>query len=56
MYFPTGDDYNEKHGNKWTLEDLRLYLEATRGADQTELLFNEIDSVVVRSLKACQVQ
>ena len=50
-----GDDYNEKHGNKWTLDDLRLYLEATRGTETAQRLFDEVDAVVVRSLKACQV-
>ncbi len=22
-----GDDYNERHGNKWTLDNIRMYLE-----------------------------
>ena len=26
-----GDEYNERHGNKWSVKNLRLYLEATRG-------------------------
>jgi tubulin polyglutamylase TTLL1 len=25
-----GDDYNERHGNKWTLDNIRMYLEVTR--------------------------
>ncbi|GAX80569.1 hypothetical protein CEUSTIGMA_g8006.t1 [Chlamydomonas eustigma] len=49
-----GEDYNEKHGNKWTLEDLRLYIEAIRGVETCEKLFSEIEGVVIKSLKACQ--
>ena len=26
-----GDEYNSRHGNKWPLADLRLYLEVQRG-------------------------
>jgi len=25
-----GEDYNEKHGNKWSFDNLMMYLEATR--------------------------
>ena len=27
-----GDEYNSKHGNKWPLTDLRLYLEVTNAS------------------------
>eukprot|EP00798_Chlamydomonas_sp_ICE-L_P004161 gene4161-14261_t len=49
-----GDEYNERHGNKWTLANIRLYLEATRGIERTDKLFNDIEGVVLKSLKACQ--
>ncbi|KAL3133904.1 hypothetical protein ABBQ32_008359 [Trebouxia sp. C0010 RCD-2024] len=49
-----GDEYNSKHGNKWPLTDLRLFLEATRGHAATSKLFDNIKSVIVGSLKACQ--
>ena len=52
---PAGDEYNEKHGNKWMLQNIRLYLEATRGIDATDQLFRDIEGVVLKSLKACQV-
>ena len=29
-----GDEYNSKHGNKWPLTDLRLYLEVTYSLHQ----------------------
>ena len=31
-----GEDYNQSHGNKWTLDNIRLYLEAVRGVDATD--------------------
>ncbi len=27
------EEYNESHGGKWTVENLRLYLEGTRGKE-----------------------
>jgi len=27
------DDYNPQHGGKWTVKNLRLYLEGTRGKE-----------------------
>mgnify|MGYP001252126076 CR=1 FL=1 len=49
-----GDDYNEKHGNKWILKNLRLYMEATVGYNKTTLLFQQIEDVIISSLKAVQ--
>ncbi|KAK9814201.1 hypothetical protein WJX72_002184 [[Myrmecia] bisecta] len=49
-----GDEYNARHGNKWPLSNLRLYLEAIRGVEATNTLFQGIKSVVINSLKACQ--
>lgn len=48
----TGDDYNAVHGGKWTVQNLRLYLESTRGKEVTDKLFDEIDWQIVHSLKA----
>ncbi|KAK9399495.1 putative tubulin polyglutamylase TTLL1 [Crotalus adamanteus] len=47
-----GDDYNHIHGGKWTVNNLRLYLESTRGKDVTNKLFDEIHWIIVQSLKA----
>ena len=30
------EDYNAIHGGKWTVENLRLYLEGTRGKEVSE--------------------
>ena len=29
------DDYNAVHGGKWTVQNLRLYLESSRGKEVT---------------------
>lgn len=33
-----GDEYNSKHGNKWPLTDLRLYLEVTNSTSMHEVV------------------
>ncbi|XP_049740534.1 polyglutamylase complex subunit TTLL1 isoform X2 [Loxodonta africana] len=50
-----GDDYNHIHGGKWTVSNLRLYLESTRGKEVTSKLFDEIHWIIVQSLKAVAV-
>ncbi|XP_039719188.1 polyglutamylase complex subunit TTLL1 isoform X2 [Pteropus medius] len=47
-----GEDYNHIHGGKWTVSNLRLYLESTRGKEVTNKLFDEIHWIIVQSLKA----
>jgi tubulin polyglutamylase TTLL1 len=49
-----GAEYNEAHGNKWSLENLQLHLEATRGTEDTQRLFAEMKTLVVHALKAVQ--
>ena len=49
-----GGDYNENHGNKWGMDNLRIYLEATRGSEAVDRLFTEIEAVIVKSLQSCQ--
>ncbi|KAK7099450.1 hypothetical protein V1264_003588 [Littorina saxatilis] len=48
----TGEDYNAIHGGKWTVENLRLYLEGTRGKEVSDKLFDDINWLTVHSLKA----
>lgn len=48
------DDYSAQHGGKWSLQNLRLYIESTRGLEAAEKLFRDIGWAVVHSLKACQ--
>lgn len=49
------EDYNHIHGGKWTVSNLRLYLESTRGKEVTNKLFDEIHWIIVQSLKAVAV-
>lgn len=49
------EDYNHIHGGKWTVNNLRLYLESTRGKGVTSKLFDEIHWIIVQSLKAVAV-
>eukprot|EP00937_MAST-01D_sp_MAST-1D-sp2_P001757 g1757.t1 len=48
------DEYNRSHGGKWHVENLRLYLRATRGEDATAALFDGIRALIVHSLRAVQ--
>ncbi|XP_072134633.1 polyglutamylase complex subunit TTLL1 isoform X3 [Mobula birostris] len=47
-----GGDYNPIHGGKWSVNNLRLYLESTQGKDVTDKVFDDIHWIVVHSLKA----
>ncbi|CAM9343010.1 unnamed protein product, partial [Phaeothamnion confervicola] len=49
-----GEDYNARHGGKWHVKNLRLFLEATRGREACARLFADIDDIVLHSLKAVQ--
>lgn len=56
VFFEMQDDYNHVHGGKWTVSNLRLYLESTRGKEVTSRLFDQIHWIVVQSLKAVAVR
>lgn len=47
-----GADYNTHHGGKLNMQNLKLFLQGTRGRDLTNRLFEEIQWVIVHSLKA----
>ena len=56
MYvFGLQDEYNAVHGGKWTVHNLRIFLEGTRGKDVSDKLFDEINWVTVHSLKSVAV-
>lgn len=40
------------HGGKWSVQNLKLYLEGTRGSEVTEKLFGNISWLIVHSLRA----
>ncbi|XP_045485246.1 polyglutamylase complex subunit TTLL1-like [Pieris rapae] len=47
-----GEEYNEHHGGKLSIQNLELYLEGTRGRDVTQRLFEDMQWLIVHSLKA----
>lgn len=48
------EEYNDKHGGKWHINNLKLHLELTRGKDATDRMFAEIKYIFIHSLRACQ--
>lgn len=48
------EDYNSSHGGKWSIGNLCLYVESTRGRHAGEKLLRDIHSVMLHSLKAVQ--
>lgn len=48
------EKYNSKHGGKWNLKNLRLYLELNYGYEKASKCFSDIRSVIINSLKAVQ--
>eukprot|EP01061_Rhynchopus_euleeides_P038646 TRINITY_DN66298_c0_g1_i1.p1 TRINITY_DN66298_c0_g1~~TRINITY_DN66298_c0_g1_i1.p1 ORF type:complete len:399 (+),score=139.22 TRINITY_DN66298_c0_g1_i1:167-1363(+) len=49
-----GEEYNDRHGGKWNVNNLRLYLESIYGKEKCDKLFTTINFVIIHSLKACQ--
>ena len=47
-----GEEYNNIHGGKLHVQNLRLFLEMTRGRAATEKLFNEMNWLMVHTLKS----
>ncbi|RLN93573.1 hypothetical protein BBJ28_00021564 [Nothophytophthora sp. Chile5] len=48
------EDYNSNHGGKWSVANLCLYVEATRGRGTGEKLLRDIHAVMLHSLRAVQ--
>jgi tubulin polyglutamylase TTLL1 len=48
------EDYNSRHGGKWHIKSLRLYLESTYGLEPSNRLFGGMDQLIIHSLKAVQ--
>ena len=49
-----GEEYNESHGGKWSIKNLRLFLEGTRGKTVSDKCFDDIFWLIFHSLKAMQ--
>ena len=48
------EGYNEKHGGKWSLQNLKLYMQQTQGKAETDKCFEDINNMVFISLKSVQ--
>jgi tubulin polyglutamylase TTLL1 len=49
-----GEEYNNNHGGKWMIKNLKFYLEQTRGKEACDKCFDGIKNIIYISLKACQ--
>jgi len=48
------EKYNSSHGGKWSLKNLKLYLEMIYGYDKANNCFTDIKNIIINSLKAVQ--
>jgi tubulin polyglutamylase TTLL1 len=48
------EKYNSSHGGKWSLNNLKLFLEMNYGYDKAKQCFDDIKNVIINSLKAVQ--
>jgi len=49
-----GEEYNDRHGGKWSFKNLVLWLEGTRGHEATARMVDEIEGIMINSLKSVQ--
>ncbi|RHY13276.1 hypothetical protein DYB36_010177, partial [Aphanomyces astaci] len=47
----TSDKYDKKHGGKWDLKSLKLYMMSHHGVARVDHLFYQIQMVIIRSLQ-----
>ncbi|EGD73485.1 tubulin-tyrosine ligase [Salpingoeca rosetta] len=47
-------EYNDIHGGKWHVDNLRLHVESTRGKEAADKLFDDMNWVILQSLKSVQ--
>jgi tubulin polyglutamylase TTLL1 len=45
-------NYNDKHGSKWSIQNLMFYLEQTHGKAATDKCFDGIKDIIYISLKS----
>jgi len=48
------DEYNERHGGKWSIQSLKFFLESTRGKHAADRCFDDIRQCIIQSLKSVQ--
>ena len=47
-------EYNDRHGGKWSFKNLVLWLEGTRGHEATSQMVDDIENLIINSLKSVQ--
>ena len=48
------EKYNSSHGGKWSLQNMKIYLEMNFGFDKSNICFTEINNIIINSLKSVQ--
>ena len=48
------DAYNSKHGGKWSVQSLKFYLDMCYGKQASDKCFEDMNKVIIQSLKSCQ--
>jgi len=48
------EEYNSKHGGKWHIRNLMVYVESVYGLEASNKLFQGIDMLIISSLKSVQ--
>jgi len=46
------EGYNASHGSKWSIDNLRFYLEQTRGKAASDKCFDDMKNIIYISLKS----
>lgn len=49
-----GVKFNSRHGNKWPLQDLKVFLESTHEKTSVDKLFKDLELAILNSLKSVQ--
>ena len=49
-----GEEYNDRHGGKWSLKNLVQWLEAVRGREATTRMVEQIEAIIINSCKSVQ--
>ena len=50
----TSGTYNDAHGSKWSINNMRFYLEMICGKTAVDACFEEINNIIFISLKSVQ--
>jgi tubulin polyglutamylase TTLL1 len=48
------EKYSDKHGGKWSVKCIRFYMEMVFGAEKANRCFEDINNIIIMSLKSVQ--